>query len=103
MVQEGVSNALRHSRPTRIEIAAHRQDDGTISVEVSDDGGGMHDPGHALGFGLIGMRERVRSLDGTLVVGNRPQGQGVTVFAQFPSPGPIEPANRNVPQEMIVG
>jgi two-component system, NarL family, sensor histidine kinase UhpB len=103
MVQEGVSNALRHSRPTRIEIAVHRHDDGAITVEVSDDGGGMHDSGHAIGFGLIGMRERVRSLGGTLVVGNRPRSQGVTIFARFPSQVLTEPANGSVPQEMILG
>lgn len=103
VVQEGVSNALRHGRPTRIEIAVQRHDDDTITVEVSDDGGGMHEAGHVRGFGLIGMRERVRSLEGALVVGNRPQGQGVTVFARLPARVGIEPAGRNVPQEMILG
>jgi two-component system, NarL family, sensor histidine kinase UhpB len=102
-VQEGVSNALRHGRPTRIEIAARRENDGTITVEVADDGGGMRDPGHAGGFGLIGMRERVRSLGGTLTVGNRSTGQGVIILAQFPPENPTEPVNANVPQEMIVG
>jgi two-component system, NarL family, sensor histidine kinase UhpB len=103
MVQEGVSNALRHSRPTRIEIAAGRQNDGTMTVEVSDDGGGMPDPARALGFGLTGMRERVRSLGGTLTVGNRSSGQGVILLAQFPSENLTEPAKPNVSQEMILG
>jgi two-component system, NarL family, sensor histidine kinase UhpB len=103
MVQEGVSNALRHSRPTRIEIAARHEHDGTITVEVADDGGGMADVGHALGFGLIGMRERVRSLGGTLTVGNRSAGRGVILLAQLPSENQNEPANANVPQEMILG
>src|SRR5215469_13923252 len=103
MIQEGVSNALRHSRPTRIEIAAGRQDDGTVTVEVFDDGGGMADAGHARGFGLIGMRERVRALGGTLTVGNRSTGRGVILLAQFPSENQDEPVNANVPQEMILG
>jgi len=103
MVQEGVSNALRHSRPTRIEIAAGRQNDGTMTVEVADDGGGMPDPARALGFGLTGMRERVRSLGGTLTVGNRSSGQGVILLAQFPSENPTELARANVSQEMILG
>ena len=101
MMQEGMSNALRHGRPTRIEIAACRQDDGTVTVEVSDDGGGMPDPRHALGFGLIGMRERVRSLGGTLTVGNR--SKGVTLLAQFPPRSLPAPANANVPRELILG
>jgi two-component system, NarL family, sensor histidine kinase UhpB len=103
MVQEGVSNALRHSRPTRIEIAARRENDGTITVEVADDGGGMRDPGRARGFGLIGMKERVGSLGGTLTVGNRSTGQGVIILAQFPPENRTEPANANVPEEMILG
>jgi two-component system, NarL family, sensor histidine kinase UhpB len=103
MVQEGVSNALRHGRPTRIEIVVQRRDDGTISAEVSDDGGGIHDPVHTVGFGLIGMKERVRSLGGTVAVGNRSEGPGVTVFAQFPSSPPTEPANGKVSQEMSLG
>jgi two-component system, NarL family, sensor histidine kinase UhpB len=103
MIQEGMSNALRHSRPTRIEIAARRDDDGAVTVEVSDDGGGMPGPRHALGFGLIGMRERVHSLGGTLTVGNRPKGQGVTLLAQFPPRDLPEPANANRPRELILG
>jgi len=103
MIQEGISNALRHSRPTRIEIAAGRQDDGTVTVEVSDDGGGMADPRRALGFGLIGMRERVHSLGGTLTVGNRSKGKGVTLLAQFPPQDAPEPVHANRPRELILG
>ena len=103
MIQEGVSNALRHSRPTRIEIAAGRQDDGTVTVEVSDDGGGMADPRRALGFGLIGMRERVHSLGGTLAVGNRSKGKGVTLLAEFPPQDVAEPVHANRPRELILG
>jgi two-component system, NarL family, sensor histidine kinase UhpB len=103
MIQEGVSNAVRHSRPTRIDIAAVRQDDGTVTVEVSDDGGGMRDPTRGLGFGLIGMRERVHSLGGTLTVGNRSKGQGVTLLAQFPLRDLPEPVHANRPRELILG
>jgi hypothetical protein len=40
---------------------------------------------------------------GTLTVGNRSAGRGVILLAQLPSENQNEPANANVPQEMILG
>jgi two-component system, NarL family, sensor histidine kinase UhpB len=45
----------------------------TVRVLVRDDGRGLP-PGLRFGFGLLGMSERVRALNGRLCIGNRPTG-----------------------------
>ncbi len=82
VVQESVSNAVRHGRPNRIEIGIEVGAD-TISVRVSDDGVGMQGNAGGAGFGLLGMRERVAAQSGTLTIDGQP-GQGLTVTARFP-------------------
>src|SRR5215469_10712597 len=87
VVQEALSNAMRHGQPTRIKISAKREADGHVAVAVTDDGGGLRDCGYGAGFGLVGMRERVKSAGGTLTVKNRVDGRGVIVSARFPREG----------------
>jgi two-component system sensor histidine kinase UhpB len=63
VMQEGITNVLRHAQATRMRLKATRAD-GTVVVEISDDGVGM--PADVvMGRGLTGMRERVRALGGT--------------------------------------
>ncbi len=64
VVQEGVTNALRHAQAMMLEITATVKGR-WIAIEVSDDGIGLPD-GMRYGRGLTGMSERVRALDGTL-------------------------------------
>jgi two-component system sensor histidine kinase UhpB len=82
IINESTSNALRHGRPSRIEITVEPGAGETVTVKVADDGGGMDEA--AAGFGITGMHERVTLLGGTLSVRNRPEGSGVTVLAQVP-------------------
>ena len=82
IVNESTNNALRHGRPSRIEIRVEPGAGETVTVKVADDGGGMDEA--AAGFGITGMHERVTLLGGTLTVRNRPEGSGVTVLAQVP-------------------
>jgi len=82
IINESTSNALRHGRPSRIEISVALGAEHTLAVDVADDGGGMDDA--AAGFGITGMRERVALLGGTLTIRNRPEGSGVTVSARVP-------------------
>jgi two-component system, NarL family, sensor histidine kinase UhpB len=84
VVQEALSNAMRHGEPTLIKIAAKREADGHVAVEVTDDGGGLRDLRDDAGFGLVGMHERVKSVGGTLTVKNRVDGRGVIVSARLP-------------------
>jgi signal transduction histidine kinase len=81
-VQEALTNATKHGHAKRavVEIV---EDDLTVHVTVRDDGAGF-DPSHRTdGFGLLGMRERVQLLDGTLEIESTP-GEGTTVSATFP-------------------
>lgn len=80
MVQEALSNAMRHGKPKTIRVEAHAEADSLI-VTVQDDGGGMDAttalaPGHS---GLSGMRERIQALGGSLLV--QQQDGGVRVRA----------------------
>jgi two-component system sensor histidine kinase UhpB len=98
VVQEAVSNAVRHGSPDKIEIRI-RSDDGRLTVAVEDNGGGFksntQDSGAtavSLGkAGIAGMRERVQALGGDLDIVNS-QGRGVRLCASFPLSREHEPA-----------
>jgi two-component system sensor histidine kinase UhpB len=63
VMQEGITNVLRHAQATEMRLKATAAD-GKVVVEISDDGIGM--PANVvMGRGLTGMRERVRALGGT--------------------------------------
>ncbi|WP_304452138.1 sensor histidine kinase [Nocardiopsis sp. YSL2] len=81
VVQEALTNALRHGRAERVEVAVHAAQE-TVTLRVSDDGqGGAEDM--ADGFGLTALRERLAALGGSLSAGNRPEG-GFELCAQIP-------------------
>jgi two-component system, NarL family, sensor histidine kinase UhpB len=65
VIQEGVTNALRHAGASSIDVRAVL-DDHTVTIEVSDDGAGFAEV--RFGRGLTGMHERVRALSGTFEV-----------------------------------
>jgi two-component system, NarL family, sensor histidine kinase UhpB len=68
IVQEGLSNAVRHGQPGRIEIAVTAGDGGEAVVRVVDDGLGRQGEVGAPGLGLVGMRERIEALGGSLEI-----------------------------------
>ncbi len=84
IVQEALTNVLKHARATRADVRVAVAGD-ALEVEVADDGRGV-----ALrrrrGHGLIGMRERALLYGGTLEAGRRGDG-GFTVRARFPLGG----------------
>jgi two-component system sensor histidine kinase UhpB len=90
-VQEALTNIFRHTRATSVNVAiepassqaeAPRDGRGSVRVHVRDNGGGLK-PGHTLGLGLTGMRERIAALGGTLAVTSSEI--GVTVEALVPT------------------
>ncbi|MFB4275521.1 MULTISPECIES: sensor histidine kinase [unclassified Nonomuraea] len=82
VVQEGLTNALRHSRARHIEVALDCTAE-RLEVTVSDDGTGAEPGATEHGFGLHGLRERLRDVGGVLdVVGAR--GEGFTLKATVP-------------------
>jgi two-component system sensor histidine kinase UhpB len=86
IVQESLSNAMRHGKPRRVEITIDARSELEAIVEVSDDGGGLKWSGETLGFGLRGMAERVTALGGHLEIRDRAGAPGVTVTARLPLP-----------------
>ena len=88
IVQECLTNVVRHAAATHVGIVVERIQDASgdmVRVTVQDDGRGLA-PGSTRDFaryGLMGMRERVQALDGELNIESRP-GQGVTVCAFIP-------------------
>lgn len=82
IVQEAVTNAVRHSGASECHVTVEYRDDALL-VEVRDTGRGG--PVRAGGFGIIGMRERAALLGGDLVAGPRPEG-GFQVRAHLPMP-----------------
>ncbi len=85
VAHEALLNAMRHGQPTRVTLTIDG-DAETVTLRVSNDGGALAGDA-APGHGIIGMRERVRALGGTLSV--LPDGTGVTlVQAELPVPVP---------------
>jgi signal transduction histidine kinase len=83
IVQEALTNTLRHARATRAEVTV-RFGDRTVELEIRDDGRGS--PAavvNGAGQGLVGMRERAALLGGTLEAGPLPDG-GFRVHARLP-------------------
>jgi two-component system sensor histidine kinase UhpB len=94
IVQESISNAIRHGRPDliRIDIKADAE---KLTVTVEDNGGGLKTDGQdsisLAQAGIAGMRERVLALKGKLDIANV-EGHGVRLFAVLPLAREHEPA-----------
>jgi signal transduction histidine kinase len=83
IVQEALTNALKHAGPARAEVLL-RYGPGELDIDVRDDGRGSESPGgDGPGHGLIGMRERVALYGGRLETGPRASG-GFQVHAHLP-------------------
>jgi len=81
IVQEALTNALKHAGAARVRVTVRYAEDG-LELEVVDDGaGGAGDTDS--GHGLIGMRERVALYGGSLRAGARPGG-GYAVGVRLP-------------------
>jgi signal transduction histidine kinase len=83
VVQEALTNVLRHAPGSSVSLSVHLVDDGPdLAVDVVDDG-----PGPAAtslrGYGLVGLAERVEQAGGRLVAGAEPAG-GFGVHARLP-------------------
>ncbi len=81
LVQEALTNVVKHAGARECAVRV-RSLDGKAEIEVSDDGGGF-DPALGPGRGLLGMRERVQTLGGTLAIDSRP-GEGTRVSSTLP-------------------
>ena len=86
IVQEGLTNALRYAHgPTRVGVVIDAASD-PIRVVVDDDGlPGMPTASVGAGRGLIGLRERVSALGGSLSSGHHPGGAGWLLAVALPT------------------
>lgn len=86
IVQEAVTNILKHAGPTARADVRLRYLDGGVEVEVADDGLGARAARSTSGSGLghVGMRERVAAVDGRIEIGPRARG-GYLVRAWLPT------------------
>jgi signal transduction histidine kinase len=83
IVQEALTNAAKHAEASRVSVLLTRSD-GRIKAVIEDDGQGFDaDAGLGDGVGLIGMRERIELLDGTLAVESS-ETSGTTVAVEVP-------------------
>jgi two-component system, NarL family, sensor histidine kinase UhpB len=90
IIQEALSNAIRHAEPRLIAVSVECDRD-EVRVSIADDGQGMDEHG-GLGYGLLGIRERVSAVGGRFSFSNTP-GAGFAVIAVLPSLRAIEPAD----------
>jgi signal transduction histidine kinase len=84
IIQEAVTNVVRHAGTDRCQVGIDQQD-GQLSIEVTDSGHGGSPAG--TGYGITGMRERAALLGGDFSAGPRPGG-GFRITARLPLPAP---------------
>jgi signal transduction histidine kinase len=80
IVAEALTNAVKHGRPSRIDVRV-RRNDRTLRIEVADDGVGG--AAEQAGGGLAGLADRASSVEGTLRITSPPGGPTV-VAAELP-------------------
>jgi signal transduction histidine kinase len=82
IIQEAVTNVVHHAGTDRCQVSIDQQD-GKLSIEVTDRGrGGTAD---GTGYGIVGMRERAALIGGDFSAGPRPGG-GFRVITRLPVP-----------------
>jgi len=86
-VQEALTNCSKHAQARNIRIAV-RASGSTVKVVIEDDGIGFDATKSARGLGLLGMRERVAGVNGTLSVASRTQ-SGTALSLEIPVPGGV--------------
>jgi signal transduction histidine kinase len=87
-VQEALTNVLKHAGASRVRLWVTRHNS-RLEAIIEDDGRGGAQSFPGSGHGLVGMRERVAALGGSLVSGKRPEG-GFRVKIELPLSGDEE-------------
>ena len=82
VVQESLTNVMRHARARRVEVTLEETEDRVVLV-VRDDGCGLQNGKGRRSLGLLGMEERIRELGGVFTLASAP-GAGTTVRAEIP-------------------
>jgi two-component system sensor histidine kinase UhpB len=87
IVQECITNIVRHAQADQaiicLEITNQAVSGKQLRLQVTDNGRGYAPEQIKMGFGLLGMRERIKSLDGEFCLQTGPQ-QGMNIIATIP-------------------
>lgn len=84
VVQEALTNISKHAKASTVDVfVSVNEQSQLLLIHIKDDGVGVNKTSQKSGFGLIGMRERIESLDGVLLIKSEPQ-QGMVVNASIP-------------------
>lgn len=91
IVQESLTNTVKHADAQNIDISLREYHSSSrpwagntyYQLDIVDDGQGFNVADKRFGFGLVGMRERVKSMGGTLEIKSTP-GNGTTISIQIP-------------------
>jgi signal transduction histidine kinase len=89
IVQEAMTNIAKYASARNVDVELLGDTDG-VSLIVHDDGAGLPAgvESNRLSHGIIGMRQRVRALNGTFKISSRPgTGTTIEVFIPLPTPG----------------
>ncbi|MDX2287581.1 MAG: histidine kinase [Hyphomicrobiaceae bacterium] len=105
VVQESLSNAMRHGSPGRVDVRVRSLGDGRVEVTITDDGVGLAvdrgaDALPGSGLGIAGMHERVKALGGTFEVAGRADGRGSGTVVRAVLPTTAEAASVSSPVPM---
>ena len=83
ILQEALTNVMRHAQAQTVELTLSVEGQ-ALCLSISDDGQGfVPESGRPTSFGLVGMRERVLMLGGTLSLHSKP-GEGTTLSVRVP-------------------
>jgi signal transduction histidine kinase len=87
IVQEALRNVIKHSGANHAVVEL-RGDNGELSLRIQDDGMGFdpNSPASQSGLGLVSMRERLRAVQGEIVLAAQP-GQGTQIAVRIPLAG----------------
>lgn len=83
IVQECLSNVVKHAGATKVDVVVREQGN-IVEAVIGDNGNGFDADGAYTGFGLLGMRERAALVDGALTIESS-LGEGSTVRASIPA------------------
>ncbi len=90
LVQEAITNALRHAEPKHLSVRIERAN-GVLGIRIQDDGRGFSGSealaraAHEGHVGVVGMRERARALGGTFRIHSEPS-KGTRIDVELPMP-----------------
>jgi len=86
IVQEGLTNVLRHARASSVKVMLSGRDPGLLRLTLQDDGRGMDVGAASRGLGLLGATERAAAVGGVLAVSST-LGSGVRLALCIPLAG----------------